>query len=169
MIQNLCSEYFIGEKNQCGYKSLKACLIKEGQWRRVPCTANGSGDHPLNSSLASISFVWCHFIYIYFFFNFFFFSKLGYSQFNSDFLWFPRQWRAEKLFCYLSLGRSEQKAGWVFLLLTNVKSQLEFFAFLGFKQRSAQLLWDGKPLWVGDSCDALPSPAWICTRSPSSF
>lgn len=83
-------------------------------------------------------------------------------------LWSPRQWRAENLFCCLSLGSSEQKGG-VFLLLTCAKSQLEFFAFLGLKQRSAQLLRDGKPAWVGDSCDALLSPACICSRSPSSF
>lgn len=73
-------------------------------------------------------------------------SKFGYSLFDSTCCDPPDNEGAEKLFCCLSLGSSEQKAGGVFLLLTHVKSQQEFFAFLGFKQRSAQLLRDGKPV-----------------------
>lgn len=54
-----------------------------------------------------------------------------------DLLWSPRQWKAEKqmdkVFSCLSLGSAEQTAGQVFCYKLTLH-QLEFFAFLGFKQ-----------------------------------
>lgn len=122
----------------------------------MPCTANGSGDHPLNSSLTSVSFIWCHFIYVC---TYILASLDIASLIPPDLLWSPSQWRADKLAAY-HWGAQKKKQELLVFLLTRVKSQIEFFAFLSFKQRRAQLLRDGKLLWVGDSCDALLSPAW---------